>query len=101
MKPWFWRWQEESVRLVVHPLFGSKHANQFVNLIVIRFDFIIAYRPVVTQAVYIFSFKIIRTKSKGNPSPVVGSSTQHPRPEPTTGEGFPDRKSTRLNSSHV
>src|SRR5664279_817792 len=82
MEPGF-RWRKKyTVRIIEQSFIGSEYAQHTVNLVVIGLHILISDRPVISQSVEAFSFKIKGAKTQRNPSPVIGSSAEHTCPPP-------------------
>src|SRR5690606_21170692 len=77
-----WRRKENAVRFIEDAFLRSEDADELVDPVVIRRYVVITDRPIIAQAIDIFSFEIIGTKSKRYTSPVVGASADHTGAEP-------------------
>src|SRR5690554_3791963 len=82
MESWFGRWKKISIRFVGDVFPGSIDPDQFIDFIVIGADIVVADGPIVSFSIEILSLKVQWTKTKRNPSPVVGASSQHVSTEP-------------------
>src|SRR5690606_10019250 len=95
MQPGFWGGQKKPVRIVPKPLVGPKDPDQFVHLVVIGLYVLITDGPVLPVAIHTFVLEIVRSKTQGDTSPVIGASAQHMGTEPIefgpilVGIGFP------------
>src|SRR5206468_10188350 len=73
------RWR---VRRVLQALVAAVHADQQLDLVVIRRDVLVSYGPVEPQPVATVGLEVVGTIAQGNPPPVIRATTQHARPPP-------------------
>ena len=84
METGFWHRQEEAIGIVVETFVAAEHADQFVDLVVIGFDIVIADGPVIAEAVGVLALEIQGPEAQGYATPVIGSAAEHaaaPPPE--------------------
>ena len=63
VKSRFGRREEKSIRLVEDAFFGAKYSDQFVNLVIVGLEIVIANWPVIAHAIDTCSFEVIWPKS--------------------------------------
>src|SRR5687768_4599281 len=78
----FRRRQENAIGIIFQTFIAAENTDQLIYFIVVRFNVFVADGPIVAQAIYAASFKILWTEAEGNPSPVVGAAAHHAGAEP-------------------
>ena len=78
----FGRREKKAIWFVKNPFFGTKNPNQLVHLIVVGFQVLVAYRPIVTHPIDASTLEVIRSKTKRDSPPVVGTTTHHSGAKP-------------------
>ena len=84
------RWKKDPVGFVRKVFNRAENADQSIELVVVRFQIVVADRPVVAKPIDAAPPEIIGAKSERNAAPVVGPAAEHPRPEPV------ERRARRL-----
>src|SRR3954453_14272835 len=58
------------------------HADQHLDLVVVRRDVCVTEWPIETKTVAFTSFEVVRSVAQRDASPMIGATTEHPCPPP-------------------
>src|SRR5207248_9284153 len=76
------RRQENAVRSIGNVFDAAEHADEPLELLVVRLDVVIADWPVVAKAVEGLRFEVARAEAQRNATPVIGAAADHAGPPP-------------------
>src|SRR5690606_10322179 len=73
----FRRRKKYSVWFIRHIFNRAEHANEAIDLVVVRFHIGVVNRPVFAESVDAFMFEVLLTEAQRDPAPVIRASPKH------------------------